>query len=46
MSLRLFALVVLVLLSALAVVGCGVREEGEAVTENVLTAELVVPPGS
>ena len=46
MSLRLFALAALVLFGAFAVVGCGVRDEGETVTENVLTAELVVPPAS
>ena len=46
MSLRLFALAALILFGAFAVVGCGVRDEGETVTENVLTAELVVPPAS
>ncbi len=46
MSLRLFALVALVLFGAVAVVGCGLRDEGGGVSENVLTAELVVPPGS
>ncbi len=46
MSSRLFALVVLVLFGAFVVVSCGVRDEGEAVTENVLTAELVVPSSS
>ena len=46
MSLRVFALVALVLFCAFAVVGCGVRDEGGAVGENVLTAELVVPPDS
>ena len=46
MSFRLFALAALVLLSAFAVFGCGVGEDGEAVSDNVLTAELVVPPAS
>ena len=46
MSFRSFALVALVLFGAVAVVGCGVRDEGGVVSENVLTAELVVPPGS
>lgn len=46
MSLRFFALSVLVLFGAVAVVGCGVRDEGGVVSENVLTAELVVPPAS
>ena len=46
MSFRSFALVALVLFGAVAVLGCGVRDEGGAVSENVLTAELVVPPGS
>jgi len=42
----MFVLVALVLFSAVAVVGCGLRDEDGAVSENVLTAELVVPPGS
>ena len=46
MSFRSFALVALVLFGAAAVVGCGLRDEGGAVSENVLTAELVVPPAS
>ena len=46
MSLRPFVLVVPVLIGAFAVVGCGVRDEGEVVSENVLTAELVVPPAA
>ena len=46
MSLRMFILVPLVLFGAVAVVGCGLRDEGEAVSENVLTPELVVPPAS
>lgn len=44
MSFRSFALVTLVLFGA--VVGCGLRDDGGAVSENVLTAELVVPPDS
>ena len=35
MSLRLFALVALVLFGAVAVVGCGLRDEGGGVSENV-----------
>ena len=46
MSFRLFALVALVLFGAFVVFGCGVGDEGDAVDENVLTAELVVPPAS
>ena len=46
MSFRSFALVALVLFGAVAVIGCGLRDEGGGVSENVLTAELVVPPGS
>ncbi len=46
MSFRLFALAALVLFSAFAVFGCGVGEDGDAVSENALTAELVVPPAS
>ncbi|MXX91890.1 MAG: hypothetical protein F4Y63_00355 [Chloroflexi bacterium] len=46
MSFRSFALVALVLFGAVAVIGCGLRDEGDAVSENVLTAELVVPPAS
>ena len=46
MSFRSFALVALVLFGAVAVVGCGVRDRDGAVSENVLTVELVVPPGS
>ncbi len=46
MSSRLFALAALVLFGAFVVVGCGVRDDGGVVSENVLTAELVVPPGS
>lgn len=46
MPFRSFALVALVLFGAVAVVGCGLRDEGGGVSENVLTAELVVPPAS
>ena len=46
MSFRLFALAALVVFGAVAVIGCGMRDEGDAVSENVLTAELVVPPAS
>ena len=46
MSLRMFVLLALVLFGAFAVVGCGLRDEGNAASENVLTAELVVPPAS
>ena len=46
MSFRSFALAALVLLSAFSVVGCGIRDDDGAVSENVLTAELVVPPAS
>ena len=46
MSLRMFVLVALVLFSAVAMIGCGLRDEGGAVSENALTAELVVPPAS
>ena len=46
MCFRFFAVAVLVLFGAFAVVGCGVRDEGDAVGESVLTAELVVPPPS
>ena len=46
MYFRLFALATLVSFSAFAVVGCGIRDDDGAVSENVLTAELVVPPAS
>ena len=46
MSFRSFALAALVLLGAFSVVGCGIRDDDGAVSENVLTAELVVPPAS
>ena len=46
MSFRFFAVVVLVVFGAFGFVGCGVRDEGGAVGENALTAELVVPPPS
>ena len=46
MSLRMFALAALLLFGAVSVAGCGVRDDGDTVSENVLTAELVVPPAS
>ena len=46
MSFRLFTLAALISFSAVALLACGVGDEGDAVDENVLTAELVVPPAS
>ena len=46
MSLRMFALVSLVLFGAFAVFGCGARDEGGTVSENELTAELVLQPAT
>ena len=44
MSFRFAALAVLTLVSAFAVVGCGIQTQRGVGNEKVLTAELVVPP--
>ena len=44
MSFRFAALAVLILVSAFAVVGCGIQTQRGVSSEKVLTAELVVPP--
>ena len=44
MSFRFAALAVLILVSAFAVVGCGIQTQRGVGNEKVLTAELVVPP--
>ena len=46
MTLRSFATVALALFGAFVFIGCGLRDEGEAVSENALSPELVVPPAS
>ena len=46
MRFRSFVLVALVLFGAFTVVGCGARGEGGAVSENELTAELVLQPAT
>ena len=44
MSFRFAALAALILVSAFAVVGCGIQTQRGVSNEKVLTAELVVPP--
>ena len=44
MSFRFATLATLILVSAFAVVGCGIQTQRGVGSEKVLTAELVVPP--